>query len=34
MYQKVGDAYAVFASADGDDDHPAWFHNRAVFDRQ
>jgi hypothetical protein len=34
MYQQVGDAYAVFASAAGDDDHPAWFHNRAVFDRQ
>ena len=27
MYQQVGDAYAVFASAAGDDDHPAWFHN-------
>lgn len=32
MYQQVGDAYAVFASAAGDDDHPAWFQNRAVFD--
>jgi deazaflavin-dependent oxidoreductase (nitroreductase family) len=27
MYQQVGDAYAVFASAAGDDDHPAWYHN-------
>ena len=34
MYQQVGDAYAVFASAADDDDHPAWFHNRAVCDRQ
>ena len=27
MYQRVGDAYAVFASAAGDDANPAWFHN-------
>ncbi|MCU1361633.1 MAG: hypothetical protein JWN99_2922 [Ilumatobacteraceae bacterium] len=27
MYQPVGDAYAVFASAAGDDADPAWFHN-------
>ena len=27
MYQQVGDAYALFASAAGDDDHPAWYHN-------
>lgn len=27
MYQQVGDAFAVFASAGGADKHPAWFHN-------
>jgi len=27
LYQRVGDALAVFASAAGDDDHPAWYHN-------
>jgi deazaflavin-dependent oxidoreductase (nitroreductase family) len=27
MYQQVGDAFAVFASAAGDDDDPAWFRN-------
>jgi len=27
MYQRVGDAFALFASAAGDDDDPAWFHN-------
>lgn len=26
-YQKVGDAYAVFASNAGRDTHPAWYHN-------
>jgi hypothetical protein len=30
MYQQVGDAYALIASAAGDDDHPSWSHNRAV----
>ncbi|MCU1393342.1 MAG: hypothetical protein JWM34_1770 [Ilumatobacteraceae bacterium] len=27
MYQPVGEAFAVFASAAGDDANPAWFHN-------
>ena len=27
MYQQVGDAYAVFASAAGADRNPAWYHN-------
>jgi deazaflavin-dependent oxidoreductase (nitroreductase family) len=27
MYQKVGDAYAVFASAAGADKNPDWYHN-------
>ena len=26
-YQAVGDAYAVFASNNGRDDNPAWYHN-------
>src|SRR3954449_10721438 len=27
MYQQVGDAFAVFASAAGEDEDPAWFYN-------
>lgn len=27
MYQQVGDAWAVFASAAGADRNPAWYHN-------
>ena len=27
MYQRVGDSFAVFASAAGRDRHPAWYHN-------
>jgi deazaflavin-dependent oxidoreductase (nitroreductase family) len=27
MYQQVGDAYAVFASAAGADKNPDWYHN-------
>lgn len=27
MYQQVGDAWAVFASAAGADHNPAWYHN-------
>ena len=27
MYQKVGDAYAIFASKGGAEDNPDWFHN-------
>ena len=27
MYQKVGDAYAIFASKGGADDNPDWFYN-------
>jgi deazaflavin-dependent oxidoreductase (nitroreductase family) len=27
MYQRVGDAYAVFASKGGADSNPDWFHN-------
>lgn len=27
MYQKVGDAYAVFASKAGAPTHPDWYHN-------
>lgn len=27
MYQRVGDAYAIFASKAGADTNPDWFHN-------
>lgn len=27
MYQRVGNSYAVFASAAGRERHPAWYHN-------
>src|SRR4051812_14210484 len=27
VYQKVGDAYAIFGSTGGGPKHPAWFHN-------
>ncbi len=27
VYQAVGDSYAIFASNNGADSHPAWYHN-------
>lgn len=31
MYQRVGNSYAVFASAAGRDRHPAWYHNLSAY---
>ncbi len=33
MYQAVGDGYAVFASNNGQANHPAWYHNLGAHPR-